>query len=170
MQPGAPCATIIQLDPIRLVGFVPEADVGRVTVGAMAGGRLSGSQEVVGEVTFLSRSADPVTRTFRVEVTVPNPDLKISDGQTAEIIVAADGQSAHLVAQSALTLNDDGMLGLRTVGPDMTAQFMPVTLLRDTAEGVWVSGLPDVVDIITVGQEFVVDGVQIVPTYQEAAE
>ncbi len=170
MQPGAPCATIIQLDPIRLVGFVPEADVGRVQVGAMAGGRLSGTQEVVGEVTFLSRSADPVTRTFRVEVTVPNADLAISDGQTAEIIVAADGQSAHLIAQSALTLNDDGMLGVRTVSPDMTAQFMPVTLLRDTAEGVWVAGLPDTVDIITVGQEFVVDGVPIVPTYQEVAE
>lgn len=170
MQPGAPCATIIQLDPIRLVGFVPEADVGRVTVGAMAGGRLSGTQEVVGEVTFLSRSADPVTRTFRVEVTVPNADLAISDGQTAEIIVAADGQSAHLLAQSTLTLNDDGVLGVRTVAPDMTAAFMPVTLLRDTADGVWVAGLPDSVDIITVGQEFVVDGVPIVPTYQEASQ
>ncbi|WP_322892108.1 MULTISPECIES: efflux RND transporter periplasmic adaptor subunit [unclassified Yoonia] len=168
MQPGAPCATIIQLDPIRLVGFVPEADVGRVTVGALAGGRLSGWQEVAGEVTFLSRSADPVTRTFRVEVTVPNPDLAISDGLTAEIIVASDGQSAHLIAQSALTLNDEGVLGVRTVAPDMTAQFMPVTLLRDTAQGVWVAGLPDTVDIITVGQEFVVDGVPIVPTYQEA--
>lgn len=168
MQPGAPCATIIQLDPIRLVGFVPEADVGRITVGAMAGGRFSDQQEVVGEVTFLSRSADPVTRTFRVEVTVPNPDLAISDGLSAEIIVAADGQSAHLIAQSTLTLNDAGTLGVRIVGPDMTAQFMPVTLLRDTAEGVWVAGLPDTVDIITLGQEFVIDGVPIVPTYAEA--
>lgn len=170
MQPGAPCATIIQLDPIRLVGFVPEADVGRITVGAMAGGRLSGQQEVVGEVTFLSRSADPVTRTFRVEVTVPNPDLAISDGLSAEIIVAADGQSAHLIAQSTLTLDDAGTLGVRIVGPDMTAQFMPVTLLRDTAQGVWVAGLPDVVDIITLGQEFVIDGVPIVPTYAEASQ
>lgn len=170
MQPGAPCATIIQLDPIRLVGFVPEADVGRITVGAMAGGRLSGQQEVVGEVTFLSRSADPVTRTFRVEVTVPNPDLAISDGLSAEIIVAADGQSAHLIAQSTLTLDDAGTLGVRIISPDMTAQFMPVTLLRDTAQGVWVAGLPDVVDIITLGQEFVIDGVPIVPTYAEASQ
>ena len=168
MQPGAPCATIIQLDPIRLVGFVPEADVGRIAVGATAGGRFSDQQEVVGEVTFLSRSADPVTRTFRVEVTVPNPDLAISDGLSAEIIVAANGQSAHLIAQSTLTLNDAGTLGVRIVGPDMTAQFMPVTLLRDTAEGVWVAGLPDAVDIITLGQEFVIDGVPIVPTYAEA--
>ena len=57
---------------------------------------------------------------------------------------------------------------MRIVGPDMTAQFMPVTLLRDTAEGVWVAGLPDAVDIITLGQEFVIDGVPIVPTYAEA--
>ena len=170
MQPGAPCATIIQLDPIRLVGFAPEAEVARIKVGAAAGGRLAGQQEVAGAVTFLSRSADPVTRSFRVEVTVPNPDLAISDGLSAEIIVAAAGQSAHLVAQSTLTLNDAGTLGVRIVGPDMTAQFLPVTLLRDTAEGVWVAGLPDVVDLITIGQEFVIDGVPIVPSYQEASE
>ncbi|ARU01071.1 efflux RND transporter periplasmic adaptor subunit [Yoonia vestfoldensis] len=170
MQPGAPCATIIQLDPIRLVGFAPEADVARIKVGAAAGGRLAGQQEVAGAVTFLSRSADPVTRSFRVEVTVPNPDLAISDGLSAEIIVAAAGQSAHLVAQSTLTLNDAGTLGVRIVGPDMTAQFLPVTLLRDTAQGVWVAGLPDVVDLITIGQEFVIDGVPIVPSYQEVSQ
>ncbi|MGJ8612416.1 MAG: efflux RND transporter periplasmic adaptor subunit, partial [Octadecabacter sp.] len=85
MQPASHCATIIQLDPIKLVGFVPEANVGQITVGAMAGARLATGEEVTGEVTFLSRSADDMTRTFRVEVRVPNADLHISDGQTAEI-------------------------------------------------------------------------------------
>ena len=82
MQPGATCATIFQLDPIKLVGFVPETDVDKVTVGAMAGARLATGREVRGEVTFLSRSADPTTRTFRVEVLVPNADLLIRDGHT----------------------------------------------------------------------------------------
>lgn len=168
MQPGSPCATVIQLDPIRLVGFVPEADVGRISVGAPAGGRLSGLRDVTGEVTFLSRSADPITRTFRVEVTVPNADLSISDGQSAEIMVAAPGQTAHLIPQSALTLNDDGLLGVRTVGADLRAVFVPVTLLRDTASGVWVGGLPDLVEIITIGQEFIIDGVPVAPSYTEA--
>lgn len=168
MQPGSPCATIIQLDPIRLVGFVPENDVAKVTLGAMAGARLANGDQVRGEVTFVSRSADELTRTFRVEATVPNEDLSISDGQTAEILVASDGRTAHLLAQSTLTLDDDGRLGVRTIQAENTVAFMPVTLLRDTAEGVWVTDLPDTVDIITVGQEFVTDGVRVSPTFREA--
>jgi multidrug efflux system membrane fusion protein len=125
---------------------------------------------VRGRVTFLSRSADALTRTFRVEVTVDNDDLAISDGQTAEILVAADGQVAHLIAQSSLTLDDDGILGVRTVGEGNIARFMPVTLLRDTAQGVWVTDLPVAVDIITVGQEFVIDGVHLTATFTEAKE
>lgn len=168
MQPGAPCATIIQLEEIKLVGFVPEADVSKVNVGAMAGARLTSGEQVQGRVTFLSRSADELTRTFRVEVTVANDDLAISDGQTAEILIASDGRTAHLIAQSSLTLDDDGVLGVRTITEDNTVAFMPVTLLRDTAEGVWVTDLPETVDIITVGQEFVIDGVQVTPTFTEA--
>jgi multidrug efflux system membrane fusion protein len=168
MQMGTPCATIIQLNEIKLVGFVPEADVAKVNVGAIAGARLTSGQEVRGRVTFLSRSADELTRTFRVEVTVANDDMSISDGQTAEILVASDGSTAHLIAQSTLTLDDDGILGVRAVGEGNIATFMPVTLLRDTAEGVWVTDLPDALDIITVGQEFVVDGVLVAPTFAES--
>lgn len=167
MQPGADCATIVQLDPIKLVGFVPEIDVSKINVGAPAGGKIAAGDEVAGEVTFLSRSADETTRTFRVEVEVPNPDLTIRAGQTVEIIVASDGRQAHLVPQSALTLNDDGALGVRTIAADNTALFMPVTLLRDTVDGVWLTDLPDTVNIITVGQEFVTDGVPVEPTYRE---
>ena len=170
LQPGAACATIIQLDPIKLVGFVPEIDVNKVTVGAMAGARLATGAEVAGRVTFLSRSSDETTRTFRVEVEVLNADLAIRDGQTAEIIVASDGQKAHLLRQSSLTLNNDGALGIRVVTAENTAQFLPVTLLRDTIDGVWVAGLPETVDVIVVGQEYVIDGVVIAPTYQEAAQ
>ena len=81
LQAGGLCATVIQLDPIRLVGFVPETEVDRIEVGALAGARLAAGQEVRGSVTFLSRSADPTTRTFRVDIEVPNPDMAIRDGK-----------------------------------------------------------------------------------------
>ena len=150
MQPGAPCATIIQLDPIKLVGFVPEATVDQVTVGAMAGARLTNGEEVVGQVTFLSRSADELTRTFRVEIRVPNEDLHIGDGQTAEILVSSDGRRAHLMPASALTLDNDGNIGVRVVGEGDIARFLPVGILRDTIDGIWVTGLPETVDVIVV--------------------
>ena len=168
--PGSLCATIIQLDPIKLVGYVPETDVNRIRVGAMAGAELADGQRVQGQVIFLSRSADPKTRTFEVEISVPNPDLAIRDGQTASILIAAPGALAHRVPQSALTLNNDGQLGVRTVGSGDIVEFRAVKLLRDDVDGVWISGLPEQADVIVVGQDFVTEGVRVTPTYREAAQ
>ena len=165
MQPGTPCATIIQLDPIKLVGFVPEAHVDRVSIGAVAGARLASGREVMGEVSFVSRSADPQTRTFRVEITVPNADQSIRDGQTADILIQSEGTPAHLLPASAMTLSDEGTLGVRTV-VDGIVQFVPVSMIRDTANGVWLTGLPEIADVITVGQDFVTDGVAVRVTYE----
>lgn len=171
LQPGALCATIIQLDPVKLVGFVPESDVNRIQVGALAGARLAaGGGNVQGRVTFLSRSADPQTRTFLTEIEVPNPDLKIRDGQTAEILISSDGAQAHLVPQSALTLNDEGTLGLRLVDDNNIVEFHEVALVRDTNKGVWVTGLPEIANVIVVGQEYVIEGVEVAPTRREATQ
>ncbi len=170
MQPGSLCATVIQLNPIKLVGFVPETEVNRVIVGSRASAQLATGLQVQGRVTFLSRSADETTRTFEVEITVPNDELLIRDGQTATIQIAAEGAKAHLLPQSALTLNNEGQLGVRTVGAGNVVDFMPVRLLRDSADGVWIGGLPETVDIIVIGQEFVTKGVVVAPTYHEVSE
>ena len=171
LQPGSLCATIIQLDPIKLVAFVPETEVVRVKVGAPAQATLAtGQADVTGTVSFLSRSADEMTRTFRVEIEVANPDQAISDGQTAEILISGDGAKAHLLPQSALTLNDQGVLGVRSIDADAIVQFHPVQLLRDTPSGVWVGGLEDSLDVIVFGQEYVDAGVKVAPTYRELSQ
>jgi multidrug efflux system membrane fusion protein len=105
-----------------------------------------------------------------VEIEVPNPDLSIRDGQTAEILIAADGAKAHLLPQSALTLNDDGALGVRTIDDNAIVSFFPVELMRDTADGVWVTGLEDTANVIVVGQEYVIAGVQVAPTFEELGQ
>jgi multidrug efflux system membrane fusion protein len=171
LQPGSLCATIIQLNPIKLVGFVPETEVNRVTLGALAGARLAaGGSDVTGRVVFLSRSADPQTRTFRVEIEVANDDLSIRDGQTAEIAIASAGVKAHLIPQSAMTLNDDGALGVRLVDAQDTVSFAPIGVMRDTSAGVWVTGLPETANVIVVGQEYVIAGVKVNPTFQEVSQ
>ncbi|QIE44954.1 HlyD family efflux transporter periplasmic adaptor subunit [Pseudohalocynthiibacter aestuariivivens] len=175
LQSGSVCATVLQLDPIILVGFVPETQVDRVALGADAGAELvshnpSGGKRLQGKVTFISRSADPQTRTFRVEIEVPNPDLSVRDGQTAEILISSDGTDAHLLPQSALTLNDEGTLGVRIVTAENTADFVPVTLMRDTVNGVWLTGLPTEADVIIIGQEYVISGVPVKASYREVTQ
>jgi multidrug efflux system membrane fusion protein len=171
LQPGAICATIIQLDPIKLVAFVPETEITHISVGAKAGARLAtGQGDVNGVVTFLSRSADEMTRTFRVEIEVPNPDQAISDGQTAEIMISSDGAKAHLLPQSALTLNDEGALGVRTIDENAIVEFHAVKLMRDTPKGVWLTGLPDIANVIVLGQEYVIAGVKVSPVYRDLGQ
>nr|MDJ0822080.1 efflux RND transporter periplasmic adaptor subunit [Paracoccaceae bacterium] len=77
---------------------------------------------------------------------------------------------AHLLPQSALTLDDNGALGVRIVDSDSAAQFREITLLRDTPQGVWVTGLADEVDVIIVGQEYVTDGVPVAPSFEEVIQ
>lgn len=161
MQPGALCATVLQLDPMRIVGYVPETRLDAVRVGAPAQARLADGQTVTGAVSFLASASDPATRTFRVEITVANADGTIRDGQSTDITIAADGVAAHRIPSSALTLDNDGAMGVRVVDADDTARFAPVKLVRDTVNGVLVTGLPDRARIITVGQEFVTDGVPV---------
>lgn len=169
LQPGAVCGTLIALDPIRLVGFVPEREVDKLRTDSPAGGRLATGSEVRGRVSFVSRSADPLTRTFRVEVEVPNPDNTIRDGVSVEILIGLEGDSGHLLPQSALTLDDKGRLGLR-LNDNGVARFAPVEIIRDDPRGVWLSGLPDRAEVIVTGQDFVDDGRAIAVTYREMTQ
>jgi len=161
LSAGGLCATVIQLDPVLVVGYAAETQIDRLSVGAMAGARLSNGDEVIGQVTFLARASDPATRTFRVEITVPNDDLSIRDGMSADMLISATATRGHLVPGSALTINDDGTLGLRLVDESNRTFFAPVTVLRDAPQGFWVSGLPEQADVIIVGQEYVTDGIEV---------
>ncbi|HET7410334.1 MAG TPA: efflux RND transporter periplasmic adaptor subunit, partial [Paracoccaceae bacterium] len=160
LAPGAICAEVVDLDPITVQAFVSEVEVGQLAVGQSAAVRLVNGMTAEGEVSFVSRTGDEATRTFAVEVTIPNPDRAIRAGLTAEVSVALPPKTAHLLPQSALTLDDDGRLGVR-VAEDGTARFHAVSILRETPEGVWIDGLPPRADVIVIGQEFVRDGARI---------
>ena len=163
LVPGALCAEVVDLDPVTVESYVSEQEVGQLSIGQPAEVRLVTGKAAEGEITFISRSGDVETRTFAVEVTIPNPGREIRAGVTAEVLVALPPQSAHLVPQTALTLDDDGRLGVRAAD-DGVARFHPVTIMRETPDGVWVGGLPPQADIIVIGQEFVREGRPVAAT------
>ncbi len=167
LQPGALCATLIQLDPINLVGFATEAQVDQLEIGAPAFARLASGREVSGSVTFIARSADPQTRTFRVDIAIPNPEGRIRDGQSADMVIEGQVEDGHLLPGSALTLNDAGELGLRVVDEDGVVDFARARILRDTADGVWLGGLPQELNAITLGQEFTREGARVRVSWAE---
>ncbi|MDG2403321.1 MAG: efflux RND transporter periplasmic adaptor subunit [Amylibacter sp.] len=165
MQTGAPCGTLLALNPIKLIGYATETQVSKIEVNTKAGARLISGDTVSGTVSFISRSADPTTRTFLVETTVPNENYEIREGSTADIYISLAGAKGHLLPQSSLTLNSSGELGVRIAINDK-AKFIPVKIIRDAEEGVWVTGLPNSVDVIIVGQEYVTDNSNIKVSYK----
>ncbi len=168
LQPGSLCARIIQINPIKIVGYVSQIEVGKIDVADTAKVNFASGLSTSGDVTFISRQADPETKTFEVEITLNNDEYRIRDGFTAEVTVVAGTNRAHFIPQSSFTLNDAGVLGVRVVENE-TVKFYAVDLVLDTPEGAWVAGLPTNVDLIVVGQEFVVDGTVVQTTYQEGS-
>lgn len=157
LGPQAPCATIVQLDPMLFVGTVPESRIQYAKLDLPATISTVTGQTAEGRVAYIGSVADAATRSFPVEIEVPNPDGAILSGVTASAVVKFGTAPAHLVPQSVLTLDDEGVLGVRAV-VDSKVAFYPVTITSDTREGVWVTGLPPRVDIITIGQEYVQTG------------
>jgi multidrug efflux system membrane fusion protein len=112
-------------------GDVSEVDLASVSVGSTAKVRLVSGAEMDGTVRLVAREASTETRTFPVEIALPNPDLTLSSGMTAEVSLYAAPTRAVVVPRSIITLAEDGQLGLRIVGEDNLAQFA-VQMIDDT--------------------------------------
>lgn len=160
MRPGDRCELVIAPEPFLAVGTVSEHEVGQVRIGDTATATLVSGETVSGKVTFVADRADPTTRTFRVEVTLPNPEAKLRDGVSADIRIPVRHLKAQHISPGILVLDDNGAVGVRVVENGIV-RFIAVEVLSDGPEGMWVSGLPDRVAVITVGQEFVTNGERV---------
>ena len=152
---GDPCGTLIQQDPFLITGAVSERVVARISKGDRGIATLATGEIIEGVVRFVGTAADPETRTFRVELQADNADRVLRDGVTAEFDIFASNRTAHIVPRSAIVLDEDGVLGVKTLDPSNMVIFNPVTLLEDGDDGVWIDGLSDVVNIIIRGQNYV---------------
>ena len=161
LERGQVCATIIQLNPISFIAGVPEYDINKVQVGQKVSLELVTGQKINGKLTFVSKSASPDTRTFIVESQIENPQGLVKDGLTANMTIEIDKVKAHKISPSILLLNDGGKLGIRIVVNSKIAKFIEITILEDSEEGLWVTDIPEDVEIIIQGQGFVEDGQEV---------
>jgi membrane fusion protein, multidrug efflux system len=170
VQTGTAIATVLSLDPIVVKAEVSERDVAFVFIGGKALVRLVDGTELEGTIRHLAKQASDGTRTFAVEVALPNPDHKIGSGMTAEVQLFAAAVKAVTVPRSIITISEDGLIGLRVVGADNIAKFAPITLLDDTPQGMIVTGVPDGLRVIVAGQDLVRDGDKVTVTEVSLAD
>ncbi len=160
MRPGDKCELVIAPEPFLAVGSVSEHEVGEVHLGDPASATLVSGETVEGKIHFVADRADQTTRTFRIEVELPNPDGKLRDGVSADIHIPIKRLEAARISPGILVLDDAGAVGVRGVVNGMV-RFFPIQVIEDGPQGMWVSGLPDHLNVITVGQQFVNNGERV---------
>lgn len=155
ISPGNTLFTIIDLNPIKIQGYLSEFDVNKVNLGTKTTIENSNGVEKIGEISFISPSAETSTRTFEITIEADNTDLSFKSGITTKITIEGSELKAHKIPPSILTLQDDGTVGVKAVNNENIVVFYATTSVKDTIDGIWVSGLPDTVNLIVTGQEYV---------------
>jgi multidrug efflux system membrane fusion protein len=165
---GAPVAQMVAIDPLLAVVEVSETRLAGLKVGEPAEVRLVNGQKVMGRLRYVAKTASATTRTYRVEVELPNPNNAIPDGITAEVSIPMAPVPASRVPRSALTFSSSGDLGVRVVEGDKVG-FVRVAPVEDDQNHMWVAGIPDGARVIVQGQDFVREGQNVVAVPAEVA-
>ena len=165
VKDGTEIAEIVDPDPMLAVGQISEFRRGSLAIGQDVTIRFVEGAPVDGKVTFVGLSAEPATRTYKVEARMANPKALIADGLTCEMRIALSPIEATAVPRSSLVFSDEGELGVRTVDEGDRAHFVPVEIVEDARSSVWIIGLESPARVIVTGQDFVTEGdlVEAVP-------
>ena len=158
VRPGDVLFSLVDLNPIKIQGYLSETDVNNIKIGTKAVVTTSNSITKTGKITFISPTAETATRTFEITVEANNDDLLFKSGITASIKIKGSSIKAHKISPSILTLQDDGTVGIKAIDENNKVVFYPIKKEIDTIDGMWVSGLPDEVKLIITGQEYITVG------------
>lgn len=161
---GTEVGRLVDIMPLTVAVQVPQQSLTGLSVGQPATVRFITGEERQGTVSFLGTSAAAETRTFLAEVEVANADRAIPAGISAEVVIPTSEVHAHFLSSSIVSLDADGALGIKTVNDENVVEFFPVAVVKAQIDGIWVTGLPDSVRVITIGQGYVNPGETVSPS------
>lgn len=159
---GTPVATLVDNSQLLVTGRVSQQRVADVKIGQTAVAKLVTGQQVEGRVSYISSMADNA-RSFKVEVLIEQPPAGTLTGISAKLSIPVETLRAHRISPAVLSLDDNGSLGIKAVGPDNTVVFHEIEVVKSESNGAWVTGLPENITLITLGQGFVNPGEEIEP-------
>lgn len=151
-------ARMVDVHPLLVKGRLAERDAGLVNMGEPAQAQLAGGRLIDGLVHYVGNVADSQNRTFAVEIELPNLEGTLPVGVTAEMHLKTAPQMAYSVPASVLGLNDAGEVGIKYLDSENRVQFAPIHIIEESADALWVTGLPEQVRLITLGHAYVSAG------------
>jgi membrane fusion protein, multidrug efflux system len=110
---GTPVMRMVQIDPVKVTGGVPERFAEDVRPGASA--RVSfdvmRGEVFEAQVRFVGSTVNPRNRTFEVELTLPNPGRVIKPEMVANLeLTRRDLDDAIVIPQNALVRVEEGFV------------------------------------------------------------
>lgn len=158
VSPGDPLAYLVDDSTVIISADIPQQYIAKLSIGQTVKATLLDGRTLEGKINFISSSANPKTRAFRMEARAENNAQILRFGQSARVTVETGTQKAHQLTASLLDLNSEGGLQVKGVNTDGRVVTQRVDIIRSERNGVWLKGLPDRFRIITVGQGFVNEG------------
>lgn len=167
VSPGTEIATLVDQDWVTITAQVPQQHIAKIRIGQDVEASLLNGVTLKGTINYISSSADVATRTFLIEAKAENSVGVQYFGQSARVRIYLGERSAYLISPSLLNLSNDGSLQVKIVDQDKRVVSKDVTIIRSDNNGVWLAGLPNQIELITVGQGFVSDNEVVEPVYAE---
>jgi len=167
LNPGQACGLVVELDPLIVTIQLTEQQLSQVKTGQDAKIKLATGEHVTGKLRRIEAVANPSTRSFRTEIMIPNKDMRLKAGVTADVSMKGkDTVMAQNIPTGILSLDDAGNLGVRYLDRDDIVRFAVTTTIDEDENGIWVTGLPDTTRIIIKGQDYVSNGTKVTPTLE----
>jgi len=154
VKDGDNVAMIADLDPLVVRAHVTENQVTQLQIGQSANVKLLNKQQAAGEVRYIASVADDATNTFKIEVAIKNSGNRLLAGLSGEVLIPFDQVPAIKISPALLALDELGNVGVKTV-VDNTVKFTPIDIVKTESDGIWLTGLGEHANIITLGQGFV---------------
>ena len=162
VQSGDNIAMIADLDPLIVRAYVTENQVSQISVNQSASIRLLNHESIDGVVRYIASVADDATNTFKVEIAIENSDYRFLAGLSGEVDIALQQVPAIKISPALLALDELGNIGVKTVENNIV-KFTAIDIVKSENDGIWLTGLGQQADIITLGQGFVRAGDEVNP-------
>jgi membrane fusion protein, multidrug efflux system len=131
LNPGDKIVTLQAIDPIYVDFYLPQRQVGMVSVGQVVDARSDAYNKTFrGKITAINPKLDTTTRNVQVQATIANPKHLLLPGMYANAMVDVGEKKRYLtLPQTAITYNPYGstVFIVKPVAPKENAPGTPLT-------------------------------------------
>ncbi|MDE7381103.1 MAG: efflux RND transporter periplasmic adaptor subunit [Muribaculaceae bacterium] len=109
MTSNLPILTIAKVNPVKIVTNIPESELSKVNKGMPAEIHFDtyGDTSFAGIITMIAPTVNAQSRTFGVEITMPNSDSRVLPGMFGRVTLNL-GQSEHVVVPDKAVIKMPG--------------------------------------------------------------